>query len=116
MSSSDSQQALALSRMHILLEQAHEQFETRPDRASRYVELARAIQTKYRVVWPLELKIQFCANCGSFLELGKNATRRMKDNHQTIHCNVCGKTKMRQLVEQNNRGKSHESKRTQKKR
>lgn len=116
MANTDSLQALALTRMHILFTQAHEQFSTRPDRSNRYVELARAMQTKYRVVWPLELKTKFCSYCGSYLELGKNASRRMKKDHQTIHCNACGKTKMFRLVEQNNRGKNHDRKENQKSR
>lgn len=105
MSSSESATHLALSRMQILFTQAHEQFKTRPDRSNRYVELARKLQTRYRVKWPIELKTRFCSNCKHYLELGINAQKRVKKDHQSIHCLDCNHVHVYRLVEQTPRSK-----------
>lgn len=83
-------EGLARSRIFILFDQARQQFDLRPDRSKRYVQLARKIQQRYRVQMPVEIKEQFCTKCGSFLVIGKNAKKRIKVPHQNITCNECG--------------------------
>ena len=81
---------IALERIHRLFELAEEEFEKRPDRSNRYVELARKLSTRNKAVIPAELKKQFCKKCGSFLAKGKNAEWKELGELVEIKCGKCG--------------------------
>ncbi len=86
----ESLQSLAYSRMVILFEQARKAVKKKPKRAKRYVQLARKLQERFRVKWPLSLKKHFCRKCDAYLELGISAKRRVHMPYQAITCLACG--------------------------
>jgi len=80
---------VALERIYRLFELAEKEFEDRPDRSKRYVELARKLGTRNKAVIPPELKKMFCKNCGSFLKKGKNAEWKDLEKLVEITCGEC---------------------------
>lgn len=60
----------------------------RPDRARRYVELARRIGMKTRVKMPRNRR--FCKNCHVPLMPGVNCTVRLSQHKVVITCGECG--------------------------
>ena len=60
----------------------------RPDRARRYVELARRIGMKTRVRMPRDRR--FCKNCLIPMMPGVNCTVRLSEHKVVITCGECG--------------------------
>lgn len=81
---------IALERIYRLFELAEAEFDERPERSKRYVELARKLGTRNKAVIPKELKMQFCKKCGSFLKKGKNAEWKEVGKLVEITCGECG--------------------------
>jgi len=76
-----------------LFQLAEENAEAHPERARRYVELARKLSTKNKVPIPREWKRRFCKNCGAFWIPGKNVIIRTKPRpqpHVEFICLECG--------------------------
>lgn len=81
---------IALERIHRLFELAEQEFEKKPERSKRYIELARKIGTRNRTVIPTELKKKFCKKCGAFLKKGQNAEQIQDKEILKIKCKECG--------------------------
>jgi ribonuclease P protein subunit RPR2 len=85
---------IASERIQILFNEAAKAAARHPDRAKRYVKLARKIGMRYNVRLAKHLKIRFCKHCYSYLVPGRNAQQRLKDGILNIKCFSCNK-KMR---------------------
>jgi ribonuclease P protein subunit RPR2 len=83
---------IARERIDILFDEAAKQYADHPERADRYVELARRIAMKYTLSLPREYRMRFCSDCGSYLVPGNNARVRMDAETETkvITCEDCG--------------------------
>jgi len=84
---------VALERVERLLDLAWEAWRDDPDRARRYVELARKIAMKGRVRLPRRLKRRFCKRCNAPLIPGETARVRLRTNrmpHVSVTCLECG--------------------------
>jgi len=81
---------IARERIDILFKLAEESFEKHPERADRYVEMARNIATKYNIRMPRIWKRRFCKNCNKFLKPGSNCQIRLKNSRVAIKCINCG--------------------------
>ena len=80
-------------RIARLFQLAEENAETHPDRAKRYVELARKLSMKNKTPIPREWKRRFCKKCGAFWIPGKNVVVRTKPRpqpHVEYICLECG--------------------------
>lgn len=79
---------IAKERIEILFCLAEKELKKNPERAKRYVYLARKIAMKARV--PISgYKKSFCRKCGSYLKLGVNAVKRISKSRQIITCLNC---------------------------
>ncbi|MEM4262088.1 MAG: hypothetical protein QXI10_03935 [Candidatus Diapherotrites archaeon] len=56
---------IGLERIYRLFELAEQEFEKKPERSKRYVEIAREISKKTKAKIPKELKQKFCKKCNS---------------------------------------------------
>jgi ribonuclease P protein subunit RPR2 len=86
---------IAQERIEILFKMAKEEFENHPERAKRYVELARKIGLRYNIRLSEEVKRSFCKRCNALLYLGKN-TEELEKKHPNIKlfkCLNCGEIK-----------------------
>ncbi len=84
---------IALQRIRLLFEMAHEVVRRDRDLARRYVELALRISKRARVRVPRELKRRYCKRCLAYLVPGLNARVRLRNNrmpHVVITCLECG--------------------------
>ncbi len=84
---------IARERIERLLQLAEENARVHPERARRYVQLARRIAMKYRVRIPRHWKRRFCKKCGAFWIPGKNLIVRIKPEpqpHVEYICLECG--------------------------
>ncbi len=86
------EEQIARERIEILFEEAAEAFDEHPDRADRYVELARRIAMKHTISLPRSYRMRFCSDCGSYLVPGSNCRVRLNSKHRTktITCLNCG--------------------------
>jgi len=72
-------------RISILFQLAENELKTHPERATRYVSLARKLGMKYNVRLPKRLKRRFCKECGTLwipgynLEVRLNSRRKMME-------------------------------------
>jgi len=76
-----------------LFQLAEENAREHPERARRYVELARKIGQRYNVRIPKEWKYRFCKKCNSFWIPGETVIIRLKPDpqpHLEYICKVCG--------------------------
>lgn len=81
---------IARERIDILFEEAERQFEERPERANRYVELARRIAMRFNLALPEEYRRSFCGACHSYLKPGANAQVRVEEGVRRTTCGECG--------------------------
>ncbi len=89
------QREIAEERIRILFEEADEQYEEKPERAHRYVEIARNIAMKFNLSMPDDLKERFCPHCYRFWVPGENVTVRLKDGVKVYTCDECGEVTRR---------------------
>jgi len=88
---------IALSRIKELFSQADSIFKKDAKLANRYVQLARKISMRSKVVIPSNLKKRFCKNCYYFLVPGKNVRIRTKNKKVVYYCFNC-KHHMRYVI------------------
>ena len=82
---------IALERINQLFKEADFVFRENPERANRYVNIARKIAMKLNLKFPRELKRKFCKHCYSFLKPGINCRIRNYKSRISIYCNNCKK-------------------------
>lgn len=82
-------QSIGLERIEILMNLCKKY----PDKAKRYVFLARKLSEKIGLPIPRKYKRWICKECNSFLILGKNARVRLKNKVRYVTCTECGKVK-----------------------
>lgn len=80
---------IAKERMDILFSLAEKEFTEDPNRAHRYVTLARKISKKYNTKIPLKWNRRFCKKCYKFLKPGKNSHVRLVNEEVNIKCKEC---------------------------
>jgi len=80
---------IARERIVILFAQAEREFAKHPERAKRYVELARKIGMRYRVRLG---RADFCRQCNAYLKPGVNCRFRLRRDRQAVvaTCLACG--------------------------
>jgi ribonuclease P protein subunit RPR2 len=61
-----------------------------PQKADRYVEIARKTGMRNQTSVPNDLKKRFCKKCGAHLTPGRNCTVRTKDGRLIYTCKKCG--------------------------
>lgn len=81
---------IAGERIDILFTLAERVFPYEPELASRYVEIALAVQRKARIRMPRKWKRRYCKKCHAFLVPGVNAKVRLRNGHVVIRCLSCG--------------------------
>lgn len=86
-------QRIVAERIEKLFQMAEANAEEHPDRARRYVELARKLSMKNKVPIPRKWKRRFCKKCGAFWIPGRNLVVRIKPRpqpHVEYICLECG--------------------------
>ncbi|WNY25648.1 ribonuclease P protein component 4 [Methanolapillus millepedarum] len=81
---------IAEERILKLFELAEMNHEIHPERAQRYVTLARLISMRYNVRLEREQKRKICQHCYAYLIPGKNCRVRMKNGFVLTTCFECG--------------------------
>ncbi|MAG20499.1 ribonuclease P [archaeon] len=84
-------QKIALERIKILFKEADKSFSKHPERSNRYVKLARKIAMKVNLSIPSTYKRKFCKHCYSYLKIGSNARKRIRDKKIIYYCMECKK-------------------------
>ena len=94
-------QRIARERMEILFREAEEAFAKHPERARRYVALAKKIGMRYNVRLR-GVKSKFCKKCGAPLRPGVNARIRASKDRQAIvtTCLACGNVSRYPYIEE----------------
>ncbi len=83
---------LVRERIDILFDLAEKNAVSHPERAKRYVQLARKLGTRYLVRLGKELKRRFCKHCNTFWVPGYNLRVRLLPRRRTEYrCGVCGR-------------------------
>lgn len=82
---------IALERVKQLFKEADFVFKKNPERADRYVQLARKIAMKINLRIPRELKRRFCKHCNCYLKPGINCRVRTKNKKVVYYCKNCKK-------------------------
>ena len=80
---------LASARINKLLKLAEANKKLHPDKAKRYVELARKISMRYNVKIKTELKKKFCKKCSTFFT-SDNVKTRIAGKVIIYICQNCG--------------------------
>lgn len=89
----DEMKSIAMQRIRKLFELAEKNFNEKPERSRRYVEIARKIAMRHNIRFDYEIKKKFCKKCGAFLLVGKNAKIRISNNIAKVTCLECGLTR-----------------------
>lgn len=76
----------ARERIEILFDEAKK---ATPERARRYVQLARKISTRTKTKMPKELRRLFCKKCNAYFTPGKTCTARTRNGKIIYACLVC---------------------------
>jgi len=84
----DRQRQIARERIKKLFEEAEKEFSKHPERAHRYVELARKIAMKTKVKMG-NYKTKFCKHCYKYLKAGINCRVRAKNKKMVYYCMEC---------------------------
>jgi len=83
--------AVVNERIGILFAFAEKEARDNPERAKRYVALARKLGTRFRLRLPKGLKAKFCRKCGAYWIPGRNVTVRLKPSEgRAIYACKCG--------------------------
>lgn len=91
---------IARERIAILFQEAEDAFPERPDRADRYVELARTIAMRFNLSLSRAQRERFCSSCYSYLNPGVNARVRVDKGVRRVTCGECGHTDRMPLDEE----------------
>ncbi|HEY5606579.1 MAG TPA: ribonuclease P protein component 4 [Thermoplasmata archaeon] len=87
---------IALERMTTLFRLAEsEAMQEHPERARRYVELARKIGMRYNVRTPANFRRSFCKSCRAYLVPSRNARVRVDEGRIIVTCGACGAVQRR---------------------
>ncbi|MBN1785491.1 MAG: hypothetical protein JW825_00675 [Candidatus Methanofastidiosa archaeon] len=89
----DNRKKTAMRHVERLLELSLQNLDEHPERAKRYVEIARDIILKHKVSLPLDKKRLFCKECNTPLVPGKTARVRTRAQRVSITCLNCGNVK-----------------------
>jgi len=89
-------------RIKILLKEAEEVWEDKPELSKRYVRLAEKIGQKIETPLPTPLKKKYCDNCKQILIDGKNCKIRISKENIVKICEECG-YKNTYKIEENSR-------------
>ncbi len=81
--------AIAAERIAILFDEAEKAFLKHPERADRYVEIARKIAMKARMSIIKEYKRRFCPYCNCYWQPGKTARIRTHKGRVIYTCLKC---------------------------
>jgi ribonuclease P protein subunit RPR2 len=85
---------IARERIDILFNLAQENSKTHPERAKRYISLARKIGTRYLVRLKKNEKLSFCKSCNALQIPGYNQTVRLIPRHKVLEYTCeCGEKK-----------------------
>lgn len=79
---------IARERIKILFDLAEDEISKNPERAKRYVEIARKIGMKCRVSLS-GYKHRFCSKCGSYLKVNLTAKKRINKSRIILTCLKC---------------------------
>lgn len=82
------QRQIAKERIKKLFEEAEKEFSKHPERAHRYVELARKIAMKMKIRLT-EYRTKFCKHCYNYLKPGANCRVRTKNKKVIYYCLNC---------------------------
>ena len=82
---------LALERIKNMFRLAQQSFKKYPERANRYIHIARKIAMKTRTKIPPVLKKKYCKHCYKFLQPGINCRVRTRDSKAIYYCFNCRK-------------------------
>lgn len=84
-----------VAKRHVnkLLQLSLQTMDERPERARRYVEMARNIVRKHKVSLSTEQKRQFCKSCNMPLVPGKTSRVRTRNEKVSVTCLNCGSIK-----------------------
>ena len=85
---------IARERISILFNTAIDTFETEPELAQYYVNLARKVGMRYQVRIPTEFRRMICRGCKGFILPGRNCVvriRQERETHVVLTCLRCGK-------------------------
>jgi len=82
---------LALERIKNMFKLAQQSFKKYPERANRYIHIARKIAMKTRTRIPSPLKKKYCKHCYKFLQPGINCRVRTRDSKSIYYCFNCRK-------------------------
>jgi ribonuclease P protein subunit RPR2 len=81
-------------RIDILFQLAEKELKRHPERARRYVSLARKLGMKYNVRFPKRLKRKFCKKCGILWIPGYNLKVRLNSRKKMMEYRCeCGAVK-----------------------
>ena len=85
------QQKIGKERIEILFREAEKQASKHPERANRYIFIARKIAMKLNIKMPRELRRKYCHKCYHFLLPGKNAKVRTNRKTKSVEwlCKDC---------------------------
>ncbi len=75
---------IAKERIEILFREAKSQSKEHPDRANRYVFLARKLAMKYRIKLDKKFKRLFCKHCYHYFIHGKNVEVRTNPKTRAV--------------------------------
>lgn len=84
------QEEIARERIEILFQEAEKAFAEHPERADRYVELARRIAMKFNLSLPDAVKDRFCPECYAYWVPGETVQVRVKTGNRVLTCQKCG--------------------------
>ncbi|MEM4244651.1 MAG: ribonuclease P protein component 4 [Candidatus Nanoarchaeia archaeon] len=82
------QKQIAKERIQKLFQEAEKEFAKHPERANRYVELARKIAMKMKIRMT-EYRTKFCKHCYIYLKPGVNCRVRIKNKKVVYYCLSC---------------------------
>ncbi len=85
---------IAKERIEVLFRNAQENAKTHPERAKRYIQLAKKIGMRYLVRFPKKLKVSYCKKCSSPLISGYNLKVKLNSRHKCVEYTCsCGEVK-----------------------
>ena len=85
------QKVIALERIKNMFRLAQKSFKKYPERANRYIHIARKIAMKTKTKIPSKLKRKYCKHCYKFLQPGVNCRIRTKEDKIIYYCYHCKK-------------------------